>query len=485
MRIDLANTPNQNLPPNNFRPFNQSGPRRSSDRFRNKPKKRFKSYFLLTLIILGGIFIHQIFFASNTASPLQGLTRLPVIREIRGLVGANSGLLKGEARDRINVLVLGQGGLGHPGPYLTDTIILASFRPSTGQIAVLSIPRDMVVKIPDVGLERVNTANAFGEANNYPGGGAALAARVLEKTLKIPINYYVRIDFAGFEKLIDEMGGVELTIDNAFVDDQYPDNKFGYQTISFTAGVQTLTGEQALQYVRSRHASNGEGGDFARARRQQKLLLALKDETLATKNLLNPSRLVKYYETIEKHVATNLQLWEIPAFLNLSKSADFNSIIFKVLDDSPAGPLYSTTTESGAYVLAPKISDYSEIQFIVKNMFTIFNIKNEASQLVIQNGTAEEGLALNTAAILNAFEFNIAKISNAASQNYKKTVLYDFTGETKPSSRKFLESTLQTKAQGSLPLTEEFPDTDFLIILGNDQVPQAQARQEKVESSIQ
>lgn len=445
--------------------------------FSRKPKQTkrpFKRLFFFTgaIVIAAGIgFSHQIFFSKNTVPALKELTRLPVIREIRQLVGANDNQLKGESRDRINVLITGQGGKGHPGPYLTDTIILASIKPSTGQLALLSIPRDMVVQIPGNGLEKINAANAYGETNGYPGGGAAMAARIMEDTLDLPINYYARIDFAGFEKMIDDMGGVKINIKRGFTDLQYPDNDLGYEVVSFEAGEQILNGDQALKYVRSRHAE-GEAGDFARVKRQQNLLVALKDKILSPGSLLSPSKLTKLYKNLNQNIATNIQVWEIPMFIGLVRNADFSNITFKVLDDSPAGPLYATTLENGAYVLAPKIADYSEIQFIAKNLFTISDIKKEDAKLVIQNGTTEEGLALNTAAILEAFDLDVVKISNAPSTNFAKTVLYDLTGNTKLKSKNFLESTLQTKALTTLPMTEEeLGMADFLIILGSDQVP--------------
>jgi len=449
---------------------------RPSD-FSRKPKsakKPFKRLFFFTgfiAIVVGIGFSQQIFLSKNTIPVLKELTRLPVIREIRQVLGVNNNQLKGESRDRINILLTGQGGEGHPGPYLTDTIILTSIKPSTGQLALLSIPRDMVVRIPDNGLDRINAANAYGETNGYPGGGAAMAARILEDTLDLPINYYARIDFTGFEQMIDDMGGVKINIGRSFTDRQYPDDSLGYQIVSFDAGEQILNGDQALKYVRSRHAE-GEAGDFARVKRQQKLLLALKDKLLSPGSLLSPNKLTKLYKNLNQNIATNIQIWEIPMFIALGRNADFSNITFKVLDDSPAGPLYSTSLENGAYVLAPKIADYSEIQFIAKNLFTISDIKKEDAKLVIQNGTPEEGLALNTAAILEAFELDVVKISNAPSTNFAKTVLYNLSGNTKLKSKKFLENTLQTKALTTLPITEdELGIADFLIILGADQVP--------------
>ncbi len=459
---------------------NKANSTRHRDANPTSTKRRLFFFTFLALIVLAvGVTTQQVFFSQTTVPALQAVTRLPIIREIRSVTGANDGQLKGESRDRINVLILGQGGAGHEGAYLSDTIMLASLKPSTGQVALLSIPRDMIVKIPGYGFDRINTANAYGEKNGYPGGGAAFAARVLEDTLKQPINYYVRIDFNGFEQIIDEIGGIKVNIDRSFTDEQYPTEDGGYQTVSFEKGITTLSGKKALQYVRSRHAP-GELGDFSRARRQQKVIIALKDKLLTPINLLNPSKLTGLYDKLNKHISTNIQLWEIPAFMNMAQNADFSSISFKILDDSPAGPLYATTTEGGAFVLAPKIADYSEIQFIANNLFTLNDIKLEDTSLAIQNGTTVEGLAINTAEIMRAFDFKIAKVQNARSNNYQKTVLYDLTGNTKPSSKKFLEGTLRTKTQDTLPLgNDDLEGVDFLIILGLDQVPDYQADEKK------
>lgn len=463
---------------NSSEPEASAPPRSTKVRRPRRKSKRMFFFSTLLLIAMGGGFIHQVFFSQETVEPLRVITRLPVVRGIRDFVGANDGLLKGESVDRINFLVLGQGGAGHDGPFLSDVNIVVSLKPSTGQIALLSLPRDMLVHIPDYGDDRINLANSIGETTGYPGGGAALAARVVEDTLGLPINYYARIDFSGFEQFVDALGGVEIDVDRAFTDEQYPDGEYGYTTVSFDAGPQKLSGVEALQYVRSRHSPE-EHGDFSRARRQQKLIIGLKDRVLTPSNLLNPGKLVRTFKKLNEHVSTNAQVWELREFLTLAKNADFEHISFQVLDDSPAGPLYSTTTHRGAYVLAPKIADYSEIKFIAKNLFTLNDIKRESAGLVIHNGTAEAGLALNTAAILKAFEFDVLSISNADSQNYQATVLYDLSGGAKPSSLGFLEATLQTDAQKTLPRDGDYADADFLIILGSDQLPKSSTAKNK------
>ena len=128
--------------------------------------------------------------------------------------------------------------------------------------------------------------------------GAKLASEALSSTLQVPIHYYFRIDFGGLVSLIDQLGGLKINVDRAFVDNQYPSNDSLVQTISFAAGEQLMSGERVLEYVRSRHGSAGEGSDFARARRQQKVLIAFKEKLLRLSTFLNPSLLVKLYSTL-------------------------------------------------------------------------------------------------------------------------------------------------------------------------------------------
>src|SRR3989344_1760982 len=146
---------------------------------RNKFWRIFKVIFfaILVVIIIISAFCYTISPSHN--SVLSSLGRLPVIKQFRQLVGLEN--LKGELDNRINFLILGQGGAGHEGPYLTDTIILASYKPSTNALVLISVPRDFYVELENYGWNRINAANSFGETNNYQGDGSAFTAKILEK----------------------------------------------------------------------------------------------------------------------------------------------------------------------------------------------------------------------------------------------------------------------------------------------------------------
>ena len=161
----------------------------------------------------------------------------------------------------------------------TDTMMLLSMDPLSKTASIMSIPRDMWVSIPGFDYNKINTAYYLGEAFNLPGGGPALAVETVEQFLGVPINYYAQIDFAAFVRFIDEIEGVRVTpqMDVKLV----PIGDTFKQTLKAGETV-TLPGDLALAYARARYT---EGGDFDRARRQQEVLLSIRERILDHKML--------------------------------------------------------------------------------------------------------------------------------------------------------------------------------------------------------
>lgn len=395
---------------------------------------------------LGRIFGHRLFitlavlatvgviFSSHVSSTSESSGSFPdfsLFSTIKHLVTSSGRDLEGEEEDRVNFLLLGIGGEGHDGPQLTDTIIFTSFRPSDGAVAMMSLPRDMSVPIPNYGYRKVNHANAYGEMDN-PGSGSELASQVIGEVLDEDINYYLRVDFAGFEEFIDAIGGVDVYIENGFTDSNYPiegkeydecgygevekvdeidevdeveeveeepselteilaideeegileealdeenlpevvpDYSCRFESITFYEGWTHMDGRTALKFARSRHGNNDEGSDFARSERQQKIILAVKDKVLSASTFLNPSRISKMMDTLEENIATNLDVWEIVRLAGEFKNLSAAQIVHHVIDASEASPLYATVL-GGAYVLLPKNDDWRPIQHIAENIFT-------------------------------------------------------------------------------------------------------------------
>ncbi|MBI3963540.1 MAG: LCP family protein, partial [Candidatus Kerfeldbacteria bacterium] len=163
---------------------------------RQRPKLgRLLIGLAVALLIAGASFGYRIVRSSSAISTATQSGLSGIITQIKYLVSSGDRPILGEREDRINVLLLGMGGVGHEGAYLTDTIIVASVKPSTHEVAMLSVPRDLYVPIPGYGWRKINNANAFGREQDYPGGGEALATAVVEEVTGLDVPYYARVDF--------------------------------------------------------------------------------------------------------------------------------------------------------------------------------------------------------------------------------------------------------------------------------------------------
>ncbi|MBU0646028.1 LCP family protein [Patescibacteria group bacterium] len=482
---------------------------------------RRKPFSLLSRLLLIAV-VFSIVGASalsyQIASSGEGDTNFPnlsLFSTLRGLVQAGDRELAGEGDDRINLLLMGIGGEGHSGPQLTDTMIFASYQPSTQQMGMISIPRDLTVPIPGHGWQKINHANAYGETDE-PGAGPNLAANVVEEILQQDIHDYLRVDFDGFAKFINDIDGLDIYVDRAFTDYEYPSHGMEnadcdsasttdinydcrFEVLSFQEGWIHMDGDTALKYVRSRHGTNGEASDFARSRRQQKVLAAVKEKTFSVSTILNPNRIAKIIETLSDHIATNLNTWELIRLGNQLKDLDASQIANHVLDTAPDSPLYATSL-NGAYVILPKNDDWRPLQVLAANVFTpdseTMNIFAQAGEdkprfvkVEIQNGTDLTGLAFSTSQLLDGQGFEVVKIGNAEARNYQHTVIYDLTNGERPEElkalRDFLKADVTLSATGWLVngdivpkelvlTTDDFQDIateesiDFLIILGEN-----------------
>lgn len=209
-------------------------------------------------------------------------------------------------KNRVNILLLGVDEPDHETPGATarrsDTMIVASISPKDGTVNLLSIPRDTRVAIPGrQGLDKITHSYAY--------GGAALAARTVESLLGIPISYYTAIDWQGFIKVIDILGGVDLYVEqNMKYEDPYAN-----LTIELNKGYQHLDGEKAGQYVRFRH---DELGDIGRVQRQQRFLKALSQEILQVGTIPKVPSLIS---TISQYVTTDMTMFTMLKLVNTMK----------------------------------------------------------------------------------------------------------------------------------------------------------------------
>lgn len=211
-------------------------------------------------------------------------------------------------QQNVAILVLGKGGEGHTAPDLTDTIMLINLNPNGKKITAISLPRD--IWIPSI-RAKINSA--------YHYGGFEMAGESVFYLTGIKPDFYIVIDFSLFKDLINSIGGIEVSVENAFVDEKYPimgkENdlcdgdklyKCRYETLQFTKGLQLMDGETALKFVRSRNAKGDEGTDLAREARQQKVIEVLKNKLLSREILVNPKIISNLYKVTISHLETNI-----------------------------------------------------------------------------------------------------------------------------------------------------------------------------------
>lgn len=415
-------------------------------------------FFLILLIYYGGM---QIIDKLNSTR-LLGL--------ISGVVGKD---LQTDTQGHTNILIAGVGGEGHEGKDLTDTLIVASMDYSKKSVSLLSIPRDLYVE-SSLGGSRINRLYEQGKIRWGSKEGLDFLRKTTENILNIPIHYSVRIDFEAFEKIVDSLGGIDIDVEEEINDPLYPDDKtFGFSPFFLNEGPQHLDGATALKYVRSRKSSS----DFDRSKRQQKLLMALKEKALS-KNLLSRKGFLKQlYYSLEDHIETNMSLREILSFADFASQLDAKNLNVATLNDEPifvGGFLYTPMRElyGGAFVLLPAGDNYTSVRYFVQ--LVLYGPKNlNDVPLAILNGTEQSGLASNTKSIFHRFGIKTKYVSNAIAPNLAETTWY----AAEPSSNElinFLQQLIPGKISDQIPnaykQNQKMNEAKIILELGTDSV---------------
>jgi LCP family protein required for cell wall assembly len=290
--------------------------------------------------------------------------------------------------NRVNILFLGIAGADREGPNLSDSIVVISYDLKSNHLLTISIPRDIW---SDALRDKINSAYAYGEAKKK-GAGFILAKAEVQAIIGQPIHYGAAINFDQFEELIDFLGGVEVNVENSFTDKEFPiagkendlcnddpEYKCRYKTISFTKGVTLMDGQTALNFVRSRNAIGSEGNDFAREKRQQKVIEAIKNEliTFAKKN--NISQYKKLYELADKLVKRDIDNQQLAIiFKNIVFKKNFKQEKIVLSDGFFINPETDLNRYDYRWVLIP-IND--DIEIVHKYIECILTQKTNCEQL--------------------------------------------------------------------------------------------------------
>ncbi len=444
------------------------------------------------ILILGGIYFGYFFYV--TVRELVAHAQLPSLPSVNLLpsipiagqqperkTNISTGgepLPDWQKKERVNILLLGiDEREGQYGPWRTDTMIVLTLDPEGKTAGMLSIPRDLWVPIPGYGENRINTAHYTGDLKKHPGGGPALAIKTVQYNFGIPIHYYIRVNFSGFIKAIDTIGGIDIYVEKEIYDPQYPDNAYGYDPLYIPAGSHHMDGELALKYARTRHT----GSDFDRLRRQQQVILAVRDKVLRLGMLpqLLP-KLPELLKTVGDAVQTDLQLDEMVNLAQLASQIDNEHIKTAVIDSSMT---VDTTTPNGAQVLIPL---REEIRAVVDEIFTTpteavaaeeeagerEKLAAEGAKIIVHNGSTIGNLAIQTGAFLKEKGFQVVEFGNAERFDYPTTMIVDFTG--KEYTIQCLARLLNVSENNIQKYTGSYSEVDIRLIIGADfQLPTA------------
>jgi len=442
-----------------------------------KPEKSMSLAAKLALIIIGLILLSGLLTVLRVGAVTYDFVKNPeeIIARIPDLMGAKLE----KTGERTNILLLGAGDLSYDdGSELTDSIMLVSLDHVDKSVSMISIPRDLGVEIPSYGVTRVNVLyklakNRLGDKNAFK-----LIVPTIEQITCQPIHYYVKVDFIGFKRIINALGGVTVDVERTFTDHQYPTSNFGYQTVSFVEGPQWMDGETALQYVRSRHGNNEEGSDFARAARQQILISSLKEKVLSKDLLQDEKRLTEVIEALNEHYETDLTLKEMISLVAFAEELETASVHNMVLKEGPGELLYTpdeaTRSEyyDGMAILLPDGNTFQHICRTIESFFADPEIFNSGIQIEILNGTNRIGLANKAATLVmqNGYKiFPIYGIRNTSYGYYENSYIYDHSELNANSpvvdSLKKLLGINRVVDRNSEP---RYHDVDVTVVLGND-----------------
>jgi len=366
--------------------------------------------------------------------------------------------------ETVNFLLIGSDK--RPGgSYRTDTMVVVILWPRQAQVSMISIPRDLWIYIPSVGMQRINTAYQSGELYGYSGGGPGLLRDTIAYNLGISIDHTAMVEFDGFRRIVDTLGGVDVPVACPYTDwhlidlsyDPYNENNWALYTVQ--SGIVHMDGDLALWYARSRMRSS----DFDRGRRQQEVLRAIFGQALRTDTL---TRIPQLYNDLSETIVTDLGLGDIvklALYAPTLTNANIRSYYIR--------PPYVSawTTPAGASVQLPDQAALEQLLMQATTLSTTAIERHEIS-VEIQNGTTVSGLDGLAANHLNYAGYS-THISAADWQDYGSSVVVDATTTQDPGRRSALIDVLGLYSAAVMSAPDPNAGSDYRVILGYDYEP--------------
>lgn len=369
-----------------------------------------------------------------------------------------------DAPESLTYLLLGSD-LRPGSSYRTDTILVAAIRPRDGQVSLISFPRDLWVNIPTVGLQRINTAYQYGAIYGYPGGGPGLLKDTILTNFGLKIDQTAMVDFDGFRRIVDTLGGIELPVACAYTDwrlispELNPEYEANWALYTVGPGLVKMDGDLALWYARSRQKSN----DFDRGRRQQEVIRAIFKQTLSTNTLTS---LPQLYSDISSSLNTEIGLSDVLALAPLAfqmNNADIRSYYV-------AGDLVTSwITPGGAYVLLPNTE---AIQVMLAEALSPSPRQQERQvyTIEIRNGSWYDGWDALAAERLNYAGYQTS-FGAAEDRQQAFTLLYDLSADQNQQRAASLLAILGLGPEALVSAPDSNSKVDYVLVIGNNYQP--------------
>ena len=419
--------------------------------------------------------------ASESSSPQPTDTPEAVPSVASGVTGTQApSLPPWDGKERLNILLVGVDQRNGDSFFNTDTLIVASIDPKTKEVAMFQVPRDTSdVPVPanarpvwgSLYRGKINSWYAQNRVRTDLWRGSSSRARgfnalksLLGELYGLDIRYYVMVNFQGFRDAVNTLGGVQVNVQIPVAESDYPVTG-GVTRIYIPAGPQHMTGGEALIYARSRHRAIG--GDFDRGRRQQRVLVSLRDQMNVQSIMANFDSLAK---TLSQSVKTDIPLSEMPKLLSLADSVDTKNIRSYVF----APPFYGsdTTLPVRGYIIEPNIA---RIRRAVKDAFStpasLLALRDrlgaEEARVWVLNGSGRGGLSATTADRLAYDGLDASAPNQRVDTQPAKTkiVVYNGAESEIPETIKYLEDLFNVKVTTA---TDPKVTVDMIVTLGRN-----------------
>jgi LCP family protein required for cell wall assembly len=362
----------------------------------------------------------------------------------------------------INFLLLGSDTRGGSS-FRTDTIIIVMIDPDIPSVTLISLPRDLWVYIPGWTMNRINTAYLHGELEDYPGGGAGLLKDTIQYNLGLRIDHVALVDFAGFRKIVDTLGGIDVPLACPFTEWTVKDPNVSlelesnWKLITIGPGVVHMDGDMALWYARARNRSS----DFDRGRRQQEVMRALYAAARSQNLLLQAPQLFEDFgDALTTDVSAQKIVWLVPVALEIDQAQIRSYFVGNELT-------WGWTTPGGASVLLPNAAAiYAMLAEAVSPPAS--GTTTALVEILNASGNADWDTLAAERLAYGGYE---ASVPGAAQDEVNATFLYDLTPDGRTGLGRTLLEILGLPADRLRYDPQASRETDFRLVLGADYDP--------------